>query len=94
MNEQEKAQAAAASIKSFVDQFGEPSETSTIILQILLEELYYASPISILSEPEQEGNQTGLNDQDRSTQSEVESKKPEGVETSPNMGIQDSPGHQ
>lgn len=58
MNEQEKAILGADSIKCFVDQFGEADNHLTILLQVLMEELWNVSPVSLLSESEQEGDQT------------------------------------
>lgn len=58
MNEQEKSKLGADSVHSFLNQFGEPDEYVTILLEVLMEELFNVPPVSLLGEPEQEGDQT------------------------------------
>jgi len=57
MTEQEKAELGAITLHDFVNQFGQPGEYVTILLQVLMEELWNVSPVHILSKSEQEGDQ-------------------------------------
>jgi len=86
MTEQEKAIAAAVTIKAFATQFGEPDERITLLLEVLFEELFNASPISLFSESEQEGDQTTIDPQDGSNNGQIKSSEPDKSETPGTLG--------
>jgi hypothetical protein len=87
MTEQEKAEIGAITVRNFVDQFGQPDEYVTILLQVLIEELWNVSPLHILSQSEQEGNQTIDSDSigKTSQHTDLQFERPE---TTTNMGNQ------
>jgi len=93
MTEQEKAIVGAATIKSFVDQFGEPDQAMALVLEILMEELYNASPIHLFGRSQQEGPETSLDDQGRPTESGFPSVQSEGIEPTTDVGIQNLDDH-
>lgn len=87
MTEQEKAELGAITLHNFVNQFGQPDEYVTILLQVLMEELWNASPIHILSKSEQEGDQITDSNSIGET-SKLTDLHFERPETTPDMGNQ------
>jgi len=55
-SEREKAELGAATLQTFLEQFGNDAHAQ-IVLEILFEELMNEKTVSILSQQEQEGDQ-------------------------------------
>lgn len=60
MNELEKAAVAADTFQAFVNQFGEPDSTLTILLEVLLEELF-CNPSAALKDERKASNDSVSN---------------------------------
>jgi hypothetical protein len=89
MKEEEKAKLGAETLHSFAEQFGEPDEHVTILLEVLMEELWNASSLSLLSKSEEEGNQVSDNSPIQES-SELPSVQPERDGTSQELGDKDT----
>lgn len=58
MREEEKSKLGEETMHCFVNRLGEPDQHLTILLQVLMEEIFNVPPLYLLSESQQEGDQT------------------------------------